>query len=160
MSGTGIRRIDKLEMRGNAPGCLPISAGHVPCRFPSPAGTCQIAEKLFRIGGAVFTVILAGTVKRFVGHRSQVMVTELQGIPGVKAALIENVVGNQPFGVKLEIDEQITPLNYDQLVAKLKDSDPPIWTRVVDGFISLSVFGLNEGEEDIVGKRIAELLNP
>ena len=74
--------------------------------------------------------------------------------------MIENVVGNQPFGVKLEIDEQITPLNYDQLVAKLKDSDPPIWTRVVDGFISLSVFGLNEGEEDIVGKRIAELLNP
>jgi len=92
--------------------------------------------------------------------RSQIMVTELQGIPGVKAALIDNVVGNQPFGVKLEIDEQITPLNYDQLVANLKDSDPPIWTRVVDGFISLSVFGLNEGEEDIVGKRIAELLSP
>ena len=45
------------------------------------------------------------------------------------------------------------------VVAKLKDNDPPIWTRVKDGenFITLHMFGLLEGEEKILGQRIADL---
>lgn len=45
------------------------------------------------------------------------------------------------------------------LITVPKQGDPPIWTRVKDweDFITIHVFGLNEGEEKIVGQRIADL---
>jgi len=91
-------------------------------------------------------------------NRSHAMAAPLQGLPGVKAQLLDNVVGNQPFGVTLELDESVTNMTREQLVDRLKEGDPPIWTRVVGGSITLSAFGLNEGEEKVVGDRIAELL--
>ena len=47
------------------------------------------------------------------------------------------------------------------LVDQLKEGTPPIWTRVRDGddHIEIHMFGLKEGEEEIVGIRIVELLN-
>ena len=88
------------------------------------------------------------------------MIAPLLGIPGVTATMSDNVIGHQPFGVQISVDESVTGISLHDIVATLKEGDPPIWTRVRDDeeFIMLHGFGLNEDEDKIVGKRIAELL--
>ena len=91
--------------------------------------------------------------------KCRTMLAPLQGIPGVTAELIDNIVGHQPYGVTLEVDETITGISWHDIVERLKSGQPPIWTRVREGDtgIILHAFGLNEGEDDIVGNRISEL---
>ncbi len=91
--------------------------------------------------------------------KCRTMLAPLQGIPGVTAELIDNIVGHQPYGVTLEVDETIAGISCHDIVERLKSGEPPIWTRVREGDtgIILHAFGLNEGEDDIVGNRIAEL---
>jgi len=98
-------------------------------------------------------------------QRSRTIVRGLSGIPGVEAEVIDNVVGNQPFGVNLKVDSSVTGMTLQEIVDELKAGDPPIWVRVNPSYvpggtdaITLSMFGLNEGEEVIVAERIAELL--
>ena len=92
--------------------------------------------------------------------QSQTIASALDGIAGVDAKVINNVMGHQPFGLELTIDESIHGFNNEVLVQKLKEGDPPIWTRVPDGaeYVSIHVFGLSDGEPEIVGKRLADLL--
>ena len=73
--------------------------------------------------------------------------------------MLTNIIGHQPFGLNLWVDEGVTGMTALEVVDKLKAGDPPIWTRVRDyeDFITLHIFGLNEGEEHIVGDRIAAL---
>ena len=89
------------------------------------------------------------------------MLTPLQGIPGVKTQLIDNVIGHQPYGVILEVDPAVTGLSCQDVVDRLKQGDPPVWTRVREGdsWIILHAFGLNDGEDQLVGERIAELFS-
>ena len=91
--------------------------------------------------------------------KCRTMLAPLQGIPGVTAELIDNIVGHQPYGVTIEVDETITGISCHDIVDRLKSGEPPIWTRVREGDtgIILHAFGLNEGEDDIVGNRISEL---
>lgn len=93
-------------------------------------------------------------------QKSQNIIAPLRGIPGVKAELITNVIGHMPYGVNLELDQDVTGMTVHDLVARLKSGDPPIWTRVRDGedWIDIHVFGLNEGEDVIVRERIASAL--
>jgi len=72
---------------------------------------------------------------------------------------LDNIIGHQPFGFNLWVDEAVTGMNIRQVADKLKAGDPPIWTRVRDweDFITIHMFGLNENEEHIVGDRIAAL---
>jgi L-seryl-tRNA(Ser) seleniumtransferase len=92
-------------------------------------------------------------------QRSLTMVEGLQGIPGVTAELITNVIGHHAFGVSVSIDPSVAGLTTQNVVDRLKDGDPPIWTRVRDGddTINLQTFGLHPGEEHIVAGRIAAL---
>ena len=87
------------------------------------------------------------------------MLDPLQGIPGVTVELLENIIGHQPYGVTLEVDSSVTGISAHDVVDLLKAGDPPIWTRVREGDtgIVLHAFGLNEGEDKIVGQRIAAL---
>tara|TARA_B100000686_G_scaffold225748_1_gene232936 strand:+ start:176 stop:1321 length:1146 start_codon:yes stop_codon:yes gene_type:complete len=91
--------------------------------------------------------------------RSKIIISLLQGIPGVDASLITNVVGHNAFGVKLKVDSAVTGINHDYIVNSLKQANPPIWTRVREGeeFIDLHVYGLAEGQEVIVGEAISNL---
>ena len=88
------------------------------------------------------------------------MLAPLQGIPGVDAELIDNIIGHQPYGVTLEVDSTITGISCHDIVHRLTAGDPPIWTRVREGDsgIILHAFGLNDGEDKVVGERIAALL--
>ena len=81
-------------------------------------------------------------------------------MPGINTKMIDNIIGHQPFGVELRIDETETGMSAQQLVDALKEGDPPIWTRVRDGddYIAIHMFGLKVGEEEIVAKRIKELI--
>jgi L-seryl-tRNA(Ser) seleniumtransferase len=90
---------------------------------------------------------------------SRNVIAAIEGTPGIKATLITNVIGHQPFGVDLEFDSSVTGMTAQDVVDKLKAGDPPIWTRVRPGEdkITIHMFGLREGEEKIVGARIAEL---
>jgi L-seryl-tRNA(Ser) seleniumtransferase len=91
-------------------------------------------------------------------QRSRVIARPLQGIPGVKAEIIDNIVGQQPYGVHVTIDSKVAGVTAQQVVDTLKAGDPPIWTRVAPDTandIFLHIFGLNEGEEKIVGERVA-----
>jgi len=83
----------------------------------------------------------------------------LKGIPGVTVEMLDNVIGHQPFGVRLEFDSAACGMTGQQVVDRLKDGDPPIWTRVRDGedWIVIHAFGLKDGEEAVVGERIAAL---
>lgn len=87
------------------------------------------------------------------------MYNAIKDIPGIEAEMMDNIIGHQPFGVKFRIDKEATGLSHQDLVDKLKEGDPPIFTRVRDGddYMLLHAFGLNEGEEHIVGERIAAL---
>ena len=92
-----------------------------------------------------------------VEQRSQAILRHISGIPGLKAELIDNIIGHQPFGVNLEVDADVAGFSAQELVDRLKAGDPPIWTRVREGedHIDLHVFGLFDGEEEVVGQRIA-----
>ena len=87
------------------------------------------------------------------------MLAPLQGIPGLNAVMLDNIIGHQPFGVEIEVDESVAGMSAQDIVDKLKAGDPPLWTRVRDGEsnIVLHGFGLSEGQDKIVGARIAEL---
>ena len=93
-------------------------------------------------------------------ERSGRIIKLLGGMEGVEVSMIDNIIGHQPFGVQLRVDEKITGVSLHDIVDKLKAGDPPIWTRVreEEDFMALHIFGLKEGEEEIVGSRIAELL--
>jgi len=98
-------------------------------------------------------------------QRSSTLAKLLAGIPGVEADVIDNVVGNQPFGVSVKMDPSVTGMTLQDVVDRLQAGDPPIWTRVNPSYVpggtdamTLSMFGLNEGEEVIVGERIRALL--
>jgi L-seryl-tRNA(Ser) seleniumtransferase len=82
-------------------------------------------------------------------------------IPGLNATIMENVIGHQPFGVRLDVDPAVTGKTNHDVVNELKEGDPPVWTRVKDGedFIAIHVFGLRDGEEEIVSERIAALFD-
>ena len=91
----------------------------------------------------------------------QTMWKPIQNIPGVKTEMMDNIIGHQPFGINIWIDEEVTGMTAHDVVAKLKEGDPPIWTRVREGEdkITLHAFGLSEGQDEIVGERIAALFN-
>ena len=93
-------------------------------------------------------------------RQSTSIIEHLVNIPGVSVELNTNIVGHQPFGVFIDIDEGIVGLSNEDLVASLKQQDPSIWTRVPAGDtrIVLHVFGLSNGQEDIVGKTIRKLI--
>jgi L-seryl-tRNA(Ser) seleniumtransferase len=92
-------------------------------------------------------------------QKSRTMLAPLVGIPGLQTELIDNVIGHMPYGVQLEVDADVAGFTAHDVVARLKEGDPPIWTRVRDGAtgIELHAFGLYPGEAEIVGERIAAL---
>ena len=94
-----------------------------------------------------------------VEQQSQAVMAAVDNIPGIKVQMLENIMGHQPFGVRLDFDSNVHGLTSQDVVRKLKEGDPPIWTRVREGedFIVIHMFGLNDGEERIVGERIADL---
>ena len=94
-------------------------------------------------------------------EQSRAIIAPLRGIPGVSAQLITNVIGHHPFGVQLNVDPAVTGMTLQDVVAKLKEGDPPVWTRVRAGedFIIMHVFGLMKGQDTIVGERIAALFS-
>jgi L-seryl-tRNA(Ser) seleniumtransferase len=85
----------------------------------------------------------------------------LKGIPGLKVEMGDSVIGHQPFGVNIEVDSSVAGMTALEVVDKLKAGDPPVWTRVreSENFITIHGFGLNEGEDKIVGERIAALFS-
>ncbi len=93
-------------------------------------------------------------------QQSQTVLNPLRGIPGVRAELINNVIANQPFGVQIDIDADVAGMTEEDVITKLKENDPPIWTRIKMGGtgITIHVFGLSEGEDKIVGEAMADVL--
>ena len=92
-------------------------------------------------------------------EQSQAILKPLKGIPGVTATLNTNIIGHQPFGVFVSVDPDVVGFTNDDLVEKLRDGDPSIWTRVsLDApQLEIHVFGMGPGEPELVGNAIAEL---
>ena len=92
-------------------------------------------------------------------RRSRAIISAVAGIPGLRAELIDNVIGHHAYGLNLWVDSAVAGFDIYDLRDRLKDGDPPIWTRVrdEDDFITIHTFGLNPGEEITVGERIAAL---
>jgi L-seryl-tRNA(Ser) seleniumtransferase len=94
-------------------------------------------------------------------ERCQSVLTKLKELLGVEATMIDNVIGHQPFGVAMKVDSAITGMTVEDIVDRLKVGDPSIWTRVrPDDTIIIHMFGLAEGEEQIVVEEIRKLLTP
>ena len=84
------------------------------------------------------------------------IIKPLRGIPGVTTELIDNIIAHMPFGVTVGVDEDVVGFNNEDLVVKLKEMDPPVWTRTMDNApLAIHVFGLNPGEARLVGESIA-----
>ena len=79
---------------------------------------------------------------------------------GIITQKIDNVIGHQPFGLYIDIDENVSNINPQILVEKLKQSSPSIWTRIEEGDskICIMVFGLELGQEKIVSQAINEIM--
>ncbi len=94
-------------------------------------------------------------------QRSRSISDALSGIPGLRVELIDNVIGHQPYGLNVWVDPVIAGMTIYDLRDRLKEGDPPIWTRVrdEDDFITMHMFGLNPGEDWIVGERVAALFS-
>jgi len=92
-------------------------------------------------------------------HRTDEMLNILSNIKGLTATKIINAMGHQPFGVELKLEDSVTAFSLNDVVIRLKNGTPQIWTRVREGedHITIHMFGLKEGENKIVGQRIAEL---
>jgi hypothetical protein len=95
----------------------------------------------------------------FAEEQSQAILKPLKGIPGVSAELNTNIIGHQPFGIFLSVDPDVVGFTNENLVEKLRDGDPSIWTRVSPDAprLEIHVFGMGEGEPELVGNAIAEL---
>lgn len=89
--------------------------------------------------------------------QSQEILKPLAGLDGVTASLNTNIMGHQPFGVFVSVDPDVVGFTNEDLVEKLKNGEPSIWTRVsLDApHLELHVFGLGEGEAELVGNAIA-----
>jgi len=89
--------------------------------------------------------------------QSRAILKPLEGVPGVTASLNSNVKGHQPFGVFVSVDPDVVGFTNDDLVQKLQDGEPSIWTRVsLDApRIEIHVFGMGPGEPELVGNAIA-----
>tara|TARA_Y100000817_G_C16852836_1_gene542745 strand:- start:668 stop:1807 length:1140 start_codon:yes stop_codon:yes gene_type:complete len=89
--------------------------------------------------------------------QSMTLINILSNCPYIEASLIENIIGHQPFGVKIKIKNH--KLTLHDLVDQLKDGTPSIWTRVIgdNDFIEIHMFGLKTDEEKIVGEKIVEI---
>ena len=85
----------------------------------------------------------------------------IDGIEGLNVEMYDNILGHQPFGLKLSFDAELLGSSASNVVDSLKKGSPPIWTRVRPGedFIVIHTFGLKNGEDQIVGERIAEILS-
>ena len=92
-------------------------------------------------------------------RRSRSILSACAGISGLRAELIDNVIGHHAYGLNLWVDPAVAGFDIYDLRDRLKDGDPPVWTRVrdEDDFIAIHMFGLNPGEEITVGERIAAL---
>ena len=92
-------------------------------------------------------------------RRSRAILSACAGISGLRAELIDNVIGHHAYGLNLWVDPAVAGFDIYDLRDRLKDGDPPVWTRVRDDedFITIHMFGLNPGEEITVGERIAAL---
>ena len=92
-------------------------------------------------------------------RRSRAIIGAVAGIPGLRAELIDNVIGHHAYGLNLWVDPAVSGFDIYDLRDRLKDGDPPVWTRVRDDedFITIHMFGLNPGEEITVGQRITAL---
>ena len=92
-------------------------------------------------------------------QESMAIINELRDVPGVNASLIDNIVAHQPFGVTVGVDADVVGFDNEVLVTKLRELDPPIWTRTMDNApLQIHVFGLNPGEAELVGKSIAQVV--
>ena len=88
------------------------------------------------------------------------IINQIQNIEGIDVNIIDNIIGHQPFGLSLDIDTKVYETDNHDFVEILKNSNPPIWTRVPDGedSIVIHVFGMNTDQSNIVGKVIKEKL--
>ena len=93
-------------------------------------------------------------------RRTMVIVNGLRGLRGVSAAMLDNIIGHQPFGLDVRVDAAVAGLTAAELVERLKAGDPPIWTRARDweDCITIHTFGMNAGEEHVVAERIREVV--
>ena len=88
----------------------------------------------------------------------------IKDIDGIDVEVQENTLGHDPHGVKITLRKNNCSLIDVQNA--LRDGNPAIWIRCdqdMDGNFNgnlarISPFGLYDGEEDIVGKRLAEEL--
>jgi L-seryl-tRNA(Ser) seleniumtransferase len=94
-----------------------------------------------------------------VEQQCQTVMAPLVGIPGLDVELLDNIIGHQPFGVRIGVDPDVTGMTAQDVVDELKAGDPPVWTRVREGESDIVIhgFGMSEGQDKIVGERIAAL---
>ena len=64
---------------------------------------------------------------------SRTVLAEVSGIAGLDVSVMDNVIGHQPFGVRLNVDPAVAGMTNEDVVARLKEGEPPVWTRVKEG---------------------------
>jgi L-seryl-tRNA(Ser) seleniumtransferase len=93
------------------------------------------------------------------GERIDVILDALRGLPGVRAVRISESETPPPTvrdGVRIELEG--ASLSASDLESRLREGEPSIWVRTFGSVISLSVAYLNDGDEELIARRLRELL--
>ncbi|MBR61314.1 MAG: hypothetical protein CL904_01455 [Dehalococcoidia bacterium] len=94
---------------------------------------------------------------------TQTIINKIKHISTIDVAMIDNILGVQPFGLTIT-PNSTADFTVDDIIERLKAGDPPIWTRKAffakegEDYMEIHMFGLKPGEEKIVGDRIVEVL--
>jgi seryl-tRNA(Sec) selenium transferase len=91
------------------------------------------------------------------GERIDVILAALRDVPGLKAQRISAIEAPAPTvrdGVRIDFDSEIRAAEVE---TALRDGEPGIFVRRYGRTLSLSVAFMNDGEAEIVARRLGDL---
>ena len=93
--------------------------------------------------------------------RMEELVARLEGIPHAEARVVADRKRAEIPVVHLQVDEEAVGLSALEVVRQLQDGDPSIHANpghVSEGIVAFGPMCLKEGEPEIIGRRVKELL--
>ncbi len=117
-------------------------------------------QEMVGVVAAVREWVTANHEERFAEYDQRIGVLQdrLGSLRGVTTTAVRSTVGGSSYGLILELDSDVAGVTLQELVDRLKEGSPSIWTRVVGGTMLLAVNCLAPCEDAIVGDRIASVL--
>lgn len=90
------------------------------------------------------------------------LIRQLENVPGIKGAIVQDEAGRAIYRAQLTIDSQVTGKSADVIIAELESGNPAIYTRnhyANLGIINIDPRPLLLDQEQLIVLRIKEIMN-